>query len=91
MPEPALALSALIELIRSDLRAALPDISIPVLLVHGGADHICLPGAAIYMHDNLPNSRLEIFPGIGHAPFLTRPSEVNALLTDFARAAYDRN
>lgn len=91
LPAPALALSALNELIRADLRDVLPDISIPVLLSHGGADRICLPEAAIYMHDKLPHSRLEIFPGTGHAPFLTRPSEFNALLTDFARATYDRN
>lgn len=91
LPEPALALSALNELIRSDLRGVLPGISIPVLLLHGGADHICLPEAALYMHDKLPHSRLEIFPAVGHAPFLTSPSEFNALLTDFARGAYDRN
>jgi pimeloyl-[acyl-carrier protein] methyl ester esterase len=89
LPELPLALAALDELIRTDLRNQLAEITAPVLLVHGEADRICLPGASSYMHDKLPNSRLHLFAGAGHAPFLTRAGEFNALLVAFARGLDD--
>lgn len=89
LPELSNALASLDELIRTDLRNQLAEITAPVLLMHGEADRICLPGASGYMHDKLPNSRLHLFAGAGHAPFLTREGEFNALLVTFARGLND--
>lgn len=89
LPEVSVALAALDELIRADLRSLLAGITAPVLLIHGDEDRICLPGASRFMHDALPDSRLRFFAGAGHAPFLTRPGEFNALLAAFARGIHD--
>lgn len=88
LPQPSVALAALNELIRADLRSLLSGISAPVQLIHGDADRICLPGAAHYMLAEIPFSRLQIFPGAGHAPFLTMSAEFNACLSAFAREIY---
>lgn len=89
LPQLPVALAALDELVNADLRALLADIAVPVLLVHGESDRICLPGAARYMHAQLPDSRLQLFPGVGHAPFIVRQAEFNAQLTAFARGVYE--
>lgn len=88
LPQLPVALAALEELIRADLRSMLADISLPVLLIHGDADRICLPGASRYMHAVLPASRLTLIPGGGHAPFLTATAEFNDCLSAFARGLY---
>lgn len=84
LPQLQVALDALDELVNSDLRSQLQDVDLPVLLLHGDSDRICLPGASLYMHEQLPVSRLHLFHGAGHAPFLTRTAEFNALLSEFA-------
>jgi pimeloyl-[acyl-carrier protein] methyl ester esterase len=33
--------------------------------------------------DHLPHAMLQLVPGVGHAPFLTRPEEFNTLVTEF--------
>ncbi len=87
LPEPAVARAALGILSTADLREVLPAIDRPVLLIHGSADTICPPGAARYMTDRLPNARLELFDGAGHAPCLSRPEEFNAILRVFLQEA----
>lgn len=84
LPQLPVALSALGELIRTDLRGLLADTPMPVLLMHGDADQICLPGASHYMHSVLPDSRLQLFAGVGHAPFLTGTAKFNNDLSLFA-------
>lgn len=84
LPATEVALSALDELVKTDLRSSINSVSVPVLLLHGDADTICPSGASRYMHGLLPDSLLKIFTGCGHAPFLTRSDEFNLLLADFA-------
>jgi len=88
LPQLPVALSALDELITTDLRSLLGDVTAPVLLVHGESDRICLPGASRYMQAQLPDSRLQLCPGVGHAPFIVSPTEFNAQLSLFARGVY---
>lgn len=66
-----------------DQRDTLPHVDRPVLLVHGELDTICPASASAYMAERLPLARLEVFPGCGHAPFMTRPERFNELLRDF--------
>jgi pimeloyl-ACP methyl ester carboxylesterase len=40
-------------------------------------------GTIVAMQKNIPNSKLEIFEGDGHALFVDDPDEFNALVEDF--------
>ncbi len=86
-PDLACALAGLDLLAGTDLRAALPGVRLPVLLLHGEADAICPVGAAHALAALLPSARLVTFPAAGHAPFISRPAEVAALLEGFAGEA----
>ncbi|HEY7746509.1 MAG TPA: alpha/beta fold hydrolase, partial [Desulfuromonadales bacterium] len=48
LPEPEAALAALETLRMADLRSALTEVDLPVLVQHGELDRITLPGAADY-------------------------------------------
>lgn len=86
-PDLACALAGLDLLTGTDLRAALPAVTRPTLLLHGEADAIVPVGAARAMAALLPAARLVTFPATGHAPFLSREAEVAGLLEGFAGAA----
>jgi pimeloyl-[acyl-carrier protein] methyl ester esterase len=86
LPDYPLALSALNALKDADLRGLLPEISVPVLLIHGTGDRICLPEASKYMASNIPGARLELLENRGHAPFLTDPERFNSLLASFVHS-----
>lgn len=83
-PDQAAALAGLDLLAATDLRAALPALALPALLLHGEADAICPVGAGRALAAALPRARLVTFPGAGHAPFLTREGEVVEALERFA-------
>lgn len=53
-----------------DLRAAVPDITTPTLVVHGDCDPLMPFAAGEWLAANLPAARLERFAGSAHAPFL---------------------
>lgn len=85
-------ITALEALMSFDLRDALSDINIPALLIHGEKDNVCLVGAGKYLAKNLPDAKLEIFKGAGHAPFLTRRAEFNAAVKKFLESiGYETN
>jgi pimeloyl-[acyl-carrier protein] methyl ester esterase len=85
-PDLACALAGLDLLAGTDLRAALPAVTHPALLLHGEADAIVPVGAARTLAALLPAARLVTFPATGHAPFLSREAEVAGLLEGFAGA-----
>lgn len=91
LPEPETARQSLEILSAADLRGVLPGVDQPVLLIHGGSDTICLPAASRFMAERLPHARLEMLEGLGHAPFLSRPAEFNAIVTDFLQGIYGRD
>lgn len=92
LPQPVVAQATLNILASADLRAILPEIRRPVLIIHGSADTICPPGAARYLAKRMPDARLVEFNGVGHAPFLSRPIEFNSVLRSFLREkVYGRN
>ncbi len=90
-PAPHAAMDSLAALNEEDQRPVLPLIDLPTLIVHGDRDTICLPGAAHYMAERIADAQLGIMHGVGHAPFLSRPAEFNAILKDFLRGVYGRN
>lgn len=79
-PDPAAAAAGLEILLRADLRGALGAVDTPTLVVHGERDPICPTGAGRALAAAIPGARLALVAGAGHAPFLSRPSEVRALL-----------
>ena len=83
LPPSYVALQCLESLGRSDYRDGLKNIHIPVLVTHGANDGVCRADAARFMADQLPNSELEIFDGVAHAPFLTRADAFNARVSQF--------
>ncbi len=85
-PAPSLeaARGGLEALLSSDARGSLESVRAPALVLHGELDPLCPPGAALHLARALPTARLHLLPGVGHAPQLSRPGEVNELLLRFA-------
>lgn len=81
--QPALA-TGLRLLAETDLRDAVPAITQPVRLLHGGEDKLMPVAAAEWLADTLPNARLSVFGNAGHAPFVSRAQECAALIESFA-------
>ena len=77
-------LSGLAELRGTDLRAAVPGISQPTLVLHGANDRLAPPAAGRWLADHLPRCRLQMFPEAAHAPFLSDPQRFAELLVAFA-------
>lgn len=88
-PAPTTVLDALRLLQEADQRRCLAGIDLPVLLVHGDRDTICLPSASRFMAGKIPRARLEVMEGAGHAPFMSRSEEFNRILRDFVRSIDD--
>ena len=82
-PDPDTVRQSLQILSVADLREELPGIDRPVLLLHGELDTICPADASRYMAERLPDATLRIMEGCGHAPFMTRPEQFNALVREF--------
>jgi pimeloyl-ACP methyl ester carboxylesterase len=75
------------ELMRMDVRHALPRVTVPVLVAVGDQDRVTPPAAAVRLAAALPDGRLLIVEGAGHLPMLERPERVNPALRSFARSA----
>ncbi|MDN5880860.1 MAG: pimeloyl-ACP methyl ester esterase BioH [Nitrosospira sp.] len=75
LPDEAALHTGLQILLTSDLRGRLGNVTQQTLLLHGENDVITGPGAAKWMHRQLQNSALIMFPRCGHAPFLSYPDQ----------------
>lgn len=82
---PVATLAGLIGTIASfDVRARLPDIDIPALVVVGTHDRLTPPSHARFLADSLPRAELVELPRAGHMPMLERPHELARLLDELA-------
>ena len=86
LPEWKIARDLLVALADEDLRSEIPAITLPTLLMHGDQDKICPVGASRYMYEHLEDAAIALFPGAGHAPFLTQAEDFNQRLNDFVRS-----
>lgn len=59
---------------------------LPTLIVWGEQDPLIPVSHAYRAHENISGSRLAIFPGAGHFPFLDDPERFAAILLDFMKA-----
>ncbi len=55
---------------------ALKGIRVPTLVLVGDADPTTPPGGSVIISRCIPGAELEIYPGIGHAPFHEEPKSV---------------
>jgi len=56
---------------------------VPSLLVWGEKDRVIPVRHGLLAHQNMPGSRVEVFPGAGHFPHIAEPERFVALLRDF--------
>jgi pimeloyl-ACP methyl ester carboxylesterase len=83
MPTTIVALQALEELVKADIRAQLAMIKIPTLIISGDSDVICSPEASEYLSRYIPDSFLNVFSGCGHVPFLVQSGKFNICLENY--------
>ncbi|MEQ1602698.1 MAG: pimeloyl-ACP methyl ester esterase BioH [Methylophilaceae bacterium] len=86
-PLPALGAleNALRLLLETDLRAEINQLKLPVLLMHGDRDTLAPLSAAQWLAQHLPASRLQVFAGASHAPFLSHSETFVAALIEFLK------
>jgi pimeloyl-ACP methyl ester carboxylesterase len=63
---------------------SLPEIKVPALIIIGEKDEPFMAGSQ-YMANKIPNARLEVIEGAGHASNIDRPEAFNHVLLDFLR------
>ncbi|MHA2400124.1 MAG: alpha/beta fold hydrolase [Promethearchaeota archaeon] len=68
-----------------DTRKLLHKITQPTLIIHGTDDKIPVEHSKI-LNKEIPNSRLELLEGLGHAFVLEEPVKVNNLIWNFLQA-----
>jgi len=68
-----------------DLKGSIKDIIQPTLILSGSKDKMSIPGEIQSMHEEIPNSKLEIIPGVGHAFNIESPEETNRIIWKFVQ------
>ena len=75
------------------LRAELDDpfdgaaIEVPVSVIWGEADRLCLIAGADELAEALPHARIAILPGVGHTPQVEAPDVVVGAIAELARSS----
>jgi pimeloyl-[acyl-carrier protein] methyl ester esterase len=85
VPDAASLAAGLRILKETDLRADLPHIRQPALILHGACDCVVPPAAGAALQRGLPHSTLEVIMGAAHAPFIARPRSVARRIAEFCR------
>ncbi len=70
----------------SDVRAELPRLTTPTLIVQCNDDLIAPMAVGEYMHRVLPRSTLSVVENVGHCPHLSNPSASSAAIDAFLAA-----
>ncbi len=66
-----------------DLRSALADITLPVLVLHGSRDTVIPISAASFLHHEIPHSTFCSLPGAGHDMIVTHSEKVAEKIRNF--------
>ena len=75
--------SGLAMLHHTDLRAELPHLRQPTLVLHGALDTLTPPAAGTWLAETLPNARHLELPRAAHAPHLSHGEAVAAAIEQF--------
>lgn len=86
-PSPRTLTCALDAIRRSDLRAEVPAIAQPALVVSGARDTLAPPGAGRWLADHLPDARFVEIAGAAHVPFVSHPDAFAGALDPFLHGA----
>lgn len=68
---------------KTDLRAMLPQIQAPTLVVAGATDRSFFLSSAQELYEHIPKASLEVIEDTGHLCFLSRHDRFNAAVDDF--------
>jgi 3-oxoadipate enol-lactonase len=68
-----------------DLRAGLPSVTSPTLVISGAQDPSISPSHGRLIADAIPGSRYELLDPAAHLATVERPDAVNELITEFLR------
>ena len=86
LPSAATLVAGLNLLRDTDLRAQVPMIRQPTLLLHGAHDPLMPLASAQWLAAMLPQAQLAVLPDAGHAPFLSDAARCAAWVTEFLHA-----
>jgi pimeloyl-ACP methyl ester carboxylesterase len=81
---PSAITNSILPLFAHDLRASLPSVTTPSLVMVGSDDPLTPPSQADDLVRLLPNSRLHTFPDVGHLPMLECRTDFAEVLAAFA-------
>jgi pimeloyl-ACP methyl ester carboxylesterase/class 3 adenylate cyclase len=84
---PGMARATLESAFRIDVRAILPMITAPTLVVHAREDPIPVQGGR-YLADHIPGARYLEVEGVDHAPFLTDPDTIMTGIEEFLTGSH---
>ena len=68
---------------RFDIMDRIQDIQVPALIICGEEDRLTPFKFSRYLHEHLPNSRLELIPKAGHMVMWEQAERMNKILVDF--------
>jgi pimeloyl-ACP methyl ester carboxylesterase len=71
---------------KTDLRAVLPEIRVPTLVLHGDSDTRSPLPIGQALHGAIPGSRLVVLRGVGHVSNIEAPETFNAEVRRFLRS-----
>lgn len=80
---PAAAAAALVAMSRWDGRPALPELTMPTLIVWGDEDRSYRWPQVAQLWEEIPNASLAVIPGACHAAHLEKPILFEAIVNDF--------
>ena len=66
-----------------DMTDHLSTVSVPTLILCGEEDKMTPARNSKFLHENIPDSKMEILPSVGHMLMLERPDRFATLLADF--------
>ena len=80
---PRALLRSLYNILQDDVRALLPSIRVPTLIVWGERDQLVPLEHAREMRESIPDSHLVVLRGAAHNPMIDRPADFNRILIRF--------
>lgn len=82
-PEPEALKAGLKCLAEWDLRDALASVNCPTQMILAENDHLIPVSLAEYVQKLQPKLRIDVMPGLGHAPFISQPQQCQLVIEQF--------
>ncbi|BDZ74470.1 pimeloyl-[acyl-carrier protein] methyl ester esterase [Methylophaga marina] len=82
-PEPEALKAGLKCLAEWDLRDTLASVNCPTQMILAENDHLIPVSLAEYVQKLQPKLRIDVMPGLGHAPFISQPQQCQLVIEQF--------